>query len=108
MLQGVIKITKKMKTRLTNIYMYLGMVSTILLATGLDITSLATWKEFVFAILGVVTSPSKLLCLSLAILSAIIDPTTKGVTDKHIIETTEKPVSIEENNNTSNDEEEGK
>lgn len=108
MLQGVIKITKKMKTRLTNIYMYLGMVSTILLATGLDITSLATWKEFVFAILGVVASPSKLLCLSLAILSAIIDPTTKGITDKHhVTKTTEKPVGIEENN-ISNDEEEGK
>lgn len=100
--------TDKMKTRLTNMYMYLGMISTILLATGLDITSISTWEQFFVAILAVLATPSRLLCLVLAILSAIIDPTTKGITDKHIIETTEKPVSIEENNNTSNDEEEGK
>lgn len=100
--------TDKMKTRLTNIYMYLGMISTILLATGLDITSISTWEQFFVAILAVLATPSRLLCLVLAILSAIIDPTTKGITDKHhVIETTEKPVSIEENN-ISNDEEEGK
>lgn len=100
--------TDKMKTRLTNIYMYLGMISTILLATGLDITSISTWEQFFVAILAVLATPSRLLCLVLAILSAIIDPTTKGITDKHhVAETTEKPVSIEENN-ISNDEEEGK
>ena len=100
--------TDKMKTRLTNIYMYLGMVSTILLATGLDITSISTWEQFFVAILAVLATPSRLLCLVLAILSAIIDPTTKGITDKyHIAETAEKPVGIEENN-ISNDEEEGK
>lgn len=100
--------TDKMKTRLTNIYMYLGMISTILLATGLDITSISTWEQFFVAILAVLATPSRLLCLVLAILSAIIDPTTKGITDKHhVIETTEKPVSIGENN-ISNDEEEGK
>ena len=100
--------TDKMKTRLTNIYMYLGMISTILLATGLDITSISTWEQFFVAILAVLATPSRLLCLVLAILSAIIDPTTKGITDKlHVTETTEKPVSIEENN-ISNDEEEGK
>lgn len=98
----------KMKTRLTNIYMYLGMISTILLATGLDITSISTWEQFFVAILAVLATPSRLLCLVLAILSAIIDPTTKGITDKHhVTETTEKPVSIEENN-ISNNEEEGK
>ena len=100
--------TDKMKTRLTNICMYLGMISTILLATGLDITSISTWEQFFVAILAVLATPSRLLCLVLAILSAIIDPTTKGITDKHhVTETTEKPVSIEENN-ISNDEEEGK
>ena len=100
--------TDKMKTRLTNIYMYLGMISTILLATGLDITSISTWEQFFVAILAVLATPSRLLCLVLAILSAIIDPTTKGITDKHhVTEITEKPVSIEENN-ISNDEEEGK
>lgn len=100
--------TDKMKTRLTNIYMYLGMISTILLATGLDITSISTWEQFFVAILAVLATPSRLLCLVLAILSAIIDPTTKGITDKHhVTETTEKPVSIGENN-ISNDEEEGK
>ena len=106
--------TDKMKTRLTNIYMYLSMVSTVLLATGLDITSISTWEQFFVAILAVLATPSRLLCLVLAILSAIIDPTTKGITDKHyvtdkhhIIETTEKPVGIEENS-ISNDEEEGK
>lgn len=100
--------TDKMKTRLTNIYMYLGMISTILLATGLDITSISTWEQFFVAILAVLATPSRLLCLVLAILSAIIDPTTKGITDKHYIaETAEKPVGIEENN-ISNDEEEGK
>lgn len=100
--------TDKMKTRLTNIYMYLGMISTILLATGLDITSISTWEQFFVAILAVLATPSRLLCLVLAILSAVIDPTTKGITDKHhITKTTEKPVGIEENN-ISNDEEEGK
>ena len=100
--------TDKMKTRLTNIYMYLGMISTILLATGLDITSISTWEQFFVAILAVLATPSRLLCLVLAILSAIIDPTTKGITDKHhVTETTEKPVSMEENN-IRNDEEEGK
>lgn len=105
--------TGKMKNRLTNIYMYLGMISTILLATGLDIASLGNWNDFFTALMLIFQSPSKLLCLVLAILSALIDPTTKGITDKHnvtdkhnIIETVEKPVSIEENNNTSNDREE--
>lgn len=100
--------TNKMKTRLTNIYMYLGMVSTILLATGLDITSLSTWKEFFVAILGVLATPSRLLCLSLAILSAVIDPTTKGLTDKPTSVVTENITNIEENNNINNIKEEGK
>lgn len=90
--------TGKMKNRLTNIYMYLGMISTILLATGLDIASLGNWNDFFTALMLIFQSPSKLLCLVLAILSALIDPTTKGITDKkEVLSISEK--SIEEVDN---------
>lgn len=96
--------TGKMKNRLTNIYMYLGMISTILLATGLDIASLGNWNDFFTALMLIFQSPSKLLCLVLAILSALIDPTTKGITDKkEVLPISEKSIVAVDNKEEGED-----
>ncbi len=94
----------KMRNRLTNIYMYLGMISTILLATGLDIASLGNWNDFFTALMLIFQSPSKLLCLVLAILSALIDPTTKGITDKkEVLPISDKSIEEVDNNKGEED-----
>lgn len=69
------------KTRLTNIYMYIGLISAVLLATGLDIGALNSWKELFVGLGFIFSSPSKVVCLVLTCISALVDPTSKGLKD---------------------------
>lgn len=72
----------KWRTRLTNVYVYIGLASAVLLASGLDIGILNSWKELFIGIGFIFSSPSRVICLVLTCISALVDPTSEGLRDR--------------------------
>ena len=69
------------KIRLKNPWFWIGIVSTILAAMGVDPEMFTSWQTVGSALVGLVSNPFQLGCVILAVLGVFIDPTTSGVTD---------------------------
>lgn len=69
------------KIRLKNPWFWVGIVSTILAAMGVDPEMFTSWDAVWSAFVSLVSNPFQLGCVILAVLGIFIDPTTSGVTD---------------------------
>ena len=69
------------KIRLKNPWFWVGIVSTILAAMGVDPEMFTSWGAVWSAFVSLVSNPFQLGCVILAVLGIFIDPTTSGVTD---------------------------
>lgn len=69
------------KVRLKNPWFWVGLVSVMLTATGLDPSMFTSWQAVGDAVLAVVSNPFQLGTMALAVLAVFVDPTTDGVGD---------------------------
>ena len=67
--------------RLTNPWFWVGLVSVMLTATGLDPSMFTSWEAVWSAVLAVLSNPFQLGTMALAVLAVFVDPTTDGVGD---------------------------
>ncbi len=68
-----------MKTKLTNPMFWLGMITTVLLAAGVDFETLTSWNLLADALLGILKNP---VALSMCVVTAygiFNDNGTKGL-----------------------------
>lgn len=73
------------KVRLKNPWFWVGLVSVMLTATGLDPAMFTSWQAVWSAVLAVVSNPFQLGTMALAVLAVFVDPTTDGVGDSAFV-----------------------
>lgn len=73
------------KVRLKNPWFWVGLVSVMLTATGLDPAMFTSWQAVWSAVLAVVSNPFQLGTMALAVLAVFVDPTTDGVGDSALV-----------------------
>lgn len=67
--------------RLKNPWFWVGVVSIIITAIGLDPTTMTSWGAVWNAAVAVLHNPVQLVTVVLAVLAVFIDPTTAGLSD---------------------------
>lgn len=67
--------------RLKNPWFWVGVISTILAAMGVEPEMFTSWSTVGTAFVNLISNPFQLGCVLLAVLGIFIDPTTAGVTD---------------------------
>lgn len=67
--------------RLKNPWFWVGVISVIITAIGIDPTTMTTWASVMDAIDAVLRNPFQLITAVLAVLAIFVDPTTSGFTD---------------------------
>ena len=67
--------------RLKNPWFWVGVVSIIITAIGLDPTTMTSWGAVLDAAEAVFRNPVQLVTAVLAVLAVFVDPTTAGLTD---------------------------
>lgn len=67
--------------RLKNPWFWVGVVSIIITAVGLDPTTMTSWGAVLDAVEAVLRNPVQLVTAVLAVLAVFVDPTTAGLTD---------------------------
>lgn len=67
--------------RLKNPWFWVGVVSIIITAIGLDPTTMTSWGAVLDAAEAVLRNPVQLVTAVLAVLAVFVDPTTAGLTD---------------------------
>ena len=67
--------------RLKNPWFWVGVVSIIITAIGLDPTTMTSWGAVLDAVEAVLRNPVQLVTAVLAVLAVFVDPTTAGLTD---------------------------
>lgn len=67
--------------RLKNPWFWVGVVSIIITAIGLDPTTMTSWGAVLDAVEAVFRNPVQLVTAVLAVLAVFVDPTTAGLTD---------------------------
>lgn len=67
--------------RLKNPWFWVGVVSIIITAIGLDPTTMTSWGAVQDAAEAVLRNPVQLVTAVLAVLAVFVDPTTAGLTD---------------------------
>lgn len=67
--------------RLKNPWFWVGVVSIIITAIGLDPTTMTSWGAVLDAAEAVLRNPVQLVTAVLAVLAVFIDPTTAGLSD---------------------------
>lgn len=67
--------------RLKNPWFWVGIVSIVVTAIGIDPATMTTWGAVRDAALAVLHNPVQLVTAVLAVLAVFIDPTTAGLTD---------------------------
>lgn len=75
------RIKDSLKRRIKNIYFWVGLAGTFLLAAGKDLSTLTTWPKLFEAIMDVFKNPYLLLYSSMAILGDFVDTSTPGLRD---------------------------
>jgi phi LC3 family holin len=73
--------SKLLKDRYRNPWFWVGLVSIMIAASGIDFETLTSWALVGQALLTIVMNPVKLVAVLLAGLGVFINPTTKGVKD---------------------------
>lgn len=67
--------------RLKNPLFWVGVVSVIVTAIGLDPTTMTTWGAVWDAVRAVLHNPVQLVTAVMAVLAVFVDPTTAGLSD---------------------------
>lgn len=67
--------------RLKNPWFWVGVVSIIITAIGLDPTTMTSWGAVLDAVEAVFRNPVQLVTAVLAVLAVFVDPTTAGLSD---------------------------
>ena len=67
--------------RLKNPWFWVGIVSIIIAALGVDPQQFVTWESLGGYIMAVLENPVQLVTVVLAVLAVFIDPTTAGIGD---------------------------
>ena len=67
--------------RLKSPWFWVGVVSIIITAIGLDPTTMTSWGAVLDAVEAVFRNPVQLVTAVLAVLAVFVDPTTAGLTD---------------------------
>ena len=67
--------------RLKKPWFWVGVVSIIITAIGLDPTTMTSWGAVLDAVEAVFRNPVQLVTAVLAVLAVFVDPTTAGLTD---------------------------
>nr|DAW56258.1 MAG TPA: holin [Caudoviricetes sp.] len=67
--------------RLKNPWFWVGVVSIIITAIGLDPTTMTSWGAVLDAAEAVLRNPVQLVTAVLAVLAVFVDPTTAGLSD---------------------------
>lgn len=67
--------------RLKNPWFWVGVVSIMVTAIGIDPTTMTTWDAVRCAALAVLHNPVQLVTAVLAVLAVFVDPTTAGLSD---------------------------
>ena len=67
--------------RLKNPWFWVGVISIVVTAIGIDPSTMTTWGAVVDAALAVLHNPVQLVTVVLAVLAVFIDPTTAGLSD---------------------------
>ena len=69
------------QVRLKNPWFWVGVVSIIITAIGLDPTTMTSWGAVLGAAEAVLRNPVQLVTAVLAVLAVFVDPTTAGLSD---------------------------
>ena len=67
--------------RLKNPWFWVGVVSIIITALGVDPNQFVSWESLVGYLVEVLKNPVQIVTVVLAVLAVFIDPTTAGVSD---------------------------
>lgn len=67
--------------RLKNPWFWVGVVSIIITALGVDPNQFVSWESLGGYIVDVLKNPVQLVTVLLAVLAVFIDPTTAGISD---------------------------
>lgn len=70
-----------MENRVRNVYFWIGLISIIFAAAGVDFNTLTNWNLLFQSILGILNNPVAIVSVILAVVGVFIDPTTKGLKD---------------------------
>lgn len=67
--------------RYKNVFFWLGVISIIYNASGVDYHEWTTWNALFVALENIINNPATLITMVLALISAYINPNTKGLKD---------------------------
>ena len=77
--------------RAKNPWFWIGLVSIVITAMGVDPQSLVSWQAVGACALAVLRNPVQLVTVVLAVLAVFVDPTTSGLCDSKQALTYEAP-----------------
>lgn len=80
------------KIRIKNPWFWIGLLSVILTAVGVDPQSLTSWQAVWNGIISTLNNPVQLGAVVVAVLGVFIDPTTSGLTDSDRAMEYDKPL----------------
>lgn len=72
------------KARLKNIYFWMGVAATVLLAAGVDWQTLTSWPLLIQAFISIVQNPVAIVSGVIAFIGIAVDTSTKGLKDKNL------------------------
>lgn len=75
------RVKDSLKRRCKNIYFWIGLLGTFLLAAGIEPSTLTTWPKLFNAIISVFENPYLLIYCTMAILGDFVDTSTPGLRD---------------------------
>lgn len=75
------RLGESLKLRCKNIYFWVGLAGTFLLAAGIDPSTLTTWPKLFHAIIEVFENPYLLVYCAMAIIGDFVDTSTPGLRD---------------------------
>lgn len=80
------------KVRIRNPWFWIGLISVIITAVGVDPQSLTSWQAVWSGIISTINNPVQLGAVVVAVLGVFIDPTTSGLTDSDRAMEYDKPL----------------
>ncbi len=75
------RLKESLKLRVKNIYFWIGLLGTFLLAGGIEPSTLTTWPKLFNAIMGIFENPYLLIYCTMTIIGDFVDTSTPGLRD---------------------------
>lgn len=72
------------KTRLKNVWMWIGIVGVLFASVNIPMESLTSWPILMDAIMGILMNPFQLVLIVGALVGVLINPTTPGLSDAEL------------------------